>query len=119
MISQTSDLIRLGLGGDIVIILVPGGPFLIIGSVLPVLPMRAATPAGHDQNSFPIGQVEKVVWLQLALQPNRIQVHVFDISKFVFQSFRSESQKDIGGPAAASNKHISAIDLKDPVILII
>ncbi len=46
---------------------------------IPVLPVIAAAPARHDQNSHPICQVEHLVAAQLAFPANRVRMHVLHI----------------------------------------
>src|SRR3989442_510871 len=120
MISETSDLISLRPGGNLIVFLVPHRTSCIVaGSMFPMLPMRAAAPSCHDQNSLLIGKIEKIIRLQLALQPDRIQVHVFNVFKLGSESLRIEAQKHIGGPATAAHQHILTVNFKDTVLLIV
>src|SRR5262245_31311328 len=48
-------------------------------STRPTFPKIATAPTRHDENSFFIGEFEKFVTLDLALEPNCIQVHILNI----------------------------------------
>src|SRR5258707_295795 len=93
MISQAPNLICLGLGGYVIVLFIPNLAFLVIVPMLPVLPVRAAAPTGHDQNSVLVGEIEKVIWLKLSFQTNRIEVHVLDILKLCSQPVRHKTKK--------------------------
>src|SRR6266508_6915284 len=120
MVSETSNLIRLRLRGNLIIFFVPNRSlFVIVGSIFPVFPMRATAPPSHDENSHLVGKIEKVIRLKLSFEPNRIEVHVLDIGKLVFDSLPVEAQKHIRGPAAAANKNVLTVYFKDAMFFVV
>ena len=46
--------------------------------LIPVLPVIAAAPAEHDEDSLLVGEMEEFVGLHLAFEADGIEVHVAD-----------------------------------------
>src|SRR3970040_1203303 len=116
MISQSSYLVGLGLCRNRVVLFIPGWSFRIVWPILPVLPVRTATPSGHNQNSLLVSQFKEILRLQLPFQPDRIQVHIFHVLQLGSQSFGQVSQEHIRGPAAPPYKNVLAVDLEYAVV---
>src|SRR3982074_2042213 len=70
-----------------------------------MLPVVAAAPACEDQNAVAVSDVEELVRIQLSFQANRIQVHVANVAKLIFQTLRGFAQHHVWRPAGASNEH--------------
>ena len=54
----------------------------------PSFPEIAAAPTRHYQDALPVCQIEELLGLQLALQPDRVQSHVEDVSELVLEPLR-------------------------------
>src|SRR3981081_1023335 len=81
--------------------------------------MVATTPACEDKNAVAVGHVEEFVSIQLAFQPNGIQVHVAYVAKLVFQTLRRFEQHHVGRPAGASNENAFSVHLEKKGILLV
>src|SRR5262249_31977702 len=81
--------------------------------LVPVLPVIAAAPAGHDQNPITIREIEELVRLQLTFEANRIQTKVADVPKLVLDTLAIDTQKHVGRPAAAANQDFAVIDMEE------
>ena len=77
MTAQTVNLIAQGLQCDFVILRLPARP---------ALPEVAAAPAGHDQNALVVCEIEELLRFEFALEADRVQSHVADITEFVVQA---------------------------------
>ena len=103
MAAQAVDLVAQGLLGDFKILRLPARP---------ALPEIAAAPSGHDQNSLAVGEIEEFLGLEFAFETDGIQSHVADVAEFVVQALRVLAQHQVGGPAAAANQNVLAVDVK-------
>ena len=79
MVSKPQQLIAQRGGTRGVVLRVP---------LVPQFPLIAAAPSGHDENAFAIGEVVKVVGLELALRPDGVQTHFLDVAEFGFETRR-------------------------------
>src|SRR5580704_12963856 len=103
MAAQAVDLIAKGLLGDFKILRLPAGP---------ALPEIAAAPAGHDQDSIVIGDVEEFLSFELAFEADGVQSHVADVAEFVVQALGVFAHHHVWGPAAAADQDVLAIDVE-------
>ena len=107
MAAQAVNLVAQRLLGDGEILRLP---------VRPVLPVIAAAPAGDEQNSALVGQVEKFLGFQLAFEADGVQSHVLHVAELVAQPLRVFAQHHVGRPAAAADQDVLAIDGKQPPV---
>src|SRR5262249_8400288 len=77
--------------------------------LVPRFPKIATAPTRHDENSFFIGEFEEFVTLDLALESNRVQVHILNILEFCPKPFRVPAQHHVWGPSAAADQDWLAI----------
>ncbi len=103
MAAQAVDLVAQRLFRDGEILRLP---------VRPVLPVIATAPAGDEQNSALVGQVEKFLGFQLAFEADGVQPHVLHIAELVAQALRVFAQHHVGRPAAAADQDVFAVDRK-------
>jgi hypothetical protein len=103
MAAQAVDLIAQGLLGDFKIFRLPARP---------ALPEIATAPSGHHEDALVVGDVEKLLRLEFALEPDGIQSHVFHVAEFVAQALGGFAKHHVGSPAAAADENIFAVDMK-------
>ena len=60
-----------------------------------------------------VGEVEKLLGLKFAFEPDRVQPHIFYIAEFVVQTLRVFAQHHVRSPAATANQNVLAIDLEN------
>src|SRR5208282_2204860 len=75
----------------------------------PMLPVVATAPACNHEDSLAIGFLEKVVGLEFAFQPDRIEPHVLHISELVVNVIGVVSQHHVRRVAAAANQNLLAV----------
>jgi hypothetical protein len=86
--------------------------------IFPVLPLVAATPTEHDENSLLVGELEKIIRFQLAFEANGVQVHIAHQAKFVAQALRLLTHQHVLRPPCAADKNRLAIDVKESIALV-
>ena len=110
MIADAPDLIAQRLGGDVVIVVLP---------LAPALPVVAAAPAGDDHDALAIAHLQERPALGLALEPDRIQVHVLHVTDLRGLALGGRAQEHVGRPTAAADEDRPAVDLEDAIALVV
>ena len=59
-----------------------------------------------------VGEVEKFLGFELAFEADGVESHVADVAEFVVQALRIFAQHQVGGPTAAANQNILAVDVE-------
>ena len=103
MAAQAVNLVAQRLFGDFKVGRLPARP---------ALPEIAAAPSRHHQDSLAIGEVKELGCFQLAFEADGVQTHVRDVAKLVFEALRVFAEHQVGGPAAAANQDVFAVDVK-------
>ena len=106
--AQPVQLITLRLGGDDPVLRFPP---------VPLLPVVAAAPAGHDQDAVAVGEIEEVVVLQLALQPDGVEAHVQHVAELVLLPAAVDPHHHVRGPAAPADQDVLAVDAEDQALV--
>src|SRR5581483_2478879 len=73
-------------------------------------PLVAALPAGQDHDAVTIGEVVKLLVLQLALTANGVESKVADITELGLHSLGIIAQEHVRRPARAANEDRLAVD---------
>src|SRR5258708_18570727 len=110
MASQAVDLIAQSLCRDAVVLL---RPFRIM------FPVITAAPACEDEDAVAVCQVEEFVSIQLAFLANRIQIHVANVAKLIFQTLRGLAQHHVRRPASASNEKPFPVHFEKKGVLLV
>src|SRR5437868_2766266 len=100
MSPQATDLIAQRCRCDRVLLRPPLRPFL---------PGAAAHPTRHHEDAKTICLVPEAIVLVIALQPQRIEVHVERITDLRILSLGLRAEERIGRPAPAANENASAV----------
>src|ERR1700722_19723048 len=103
MAAQAINLIAQRLFGDFIVRRLP---------FRPAFPEIAAAPAGHHENSFAVGEIEKLLRLDFAFEADGVEAHVADVPEFVMESLRILAQHHVGGPTAAANENVFSVDVE-------
>src|ERR1039458_781940 len=103
MAAQTVDLIAERLLRDFKILRLPARP---------ALPEIATAPSGHDQDSFVVGEVEEFLSFELAFKTDGVEAHISHVAEFIVQALRIFAKHQVGGPAAAANQDVLAVDVE-------
>src|SRR5260370_38611429 len=82
---------------------------------IPLLPDVAATPAGHDQDAFLIGEVEAIIGFHLSFETNGVQMEMLDVAEFIAQALRSLPPEHVGRPAAAADQQRASVAADEAV----
>ena len=61
-------------------------PVVLGVPLVPFLPLVAAAPAGHQQDSVTVGRLVERLALQLAFQADRVEPHLLDVAHLRFES---------------------------------
>ena len=77
-----------------------------------MFPEVAAAPAGHDQNSLVVGEIEEFLGFELAFEADRVEPHIAHVTKFVVQTLRVLAEHQVWSPAAAADEDVFAVHLK-------
>src|SRR5260370_21836013 len=85
---------------------------------IPLLPDVAATPAGHDQDAFLIGEVEDSIGFHLAFETNGVQMEMLDVAEFIAQALRGLPPEHVGRPAAAADQQRASVDAEEAVLFV-
>src|SRR5260370_21458518 len=85
---------------------------------IPLLPDVAATPAGHDQDAFLIGEVEAIIGFHLSFETNGVQMEMLDVAEFIAQALRSLPPEHVGRPAAAADQQRASVDVEEAVLFV-
>ena len=92
---------------------------ILLGPLVPQLPLIAAAPAGHDENALAIREIVERVVFELALGTNGVQPHFLDVPEFGFEPFgRLRPQQHVGGPPAAANEDWFSVDAEKTMAFI-
>src|SRR3984885_13705437 len=78
----------------------------------PALPVIATAPSGHDQDSLMVGEVKEFLSFELAFKTNRVQSHIADVAELVVQALRVFAEHQVGGPAAATDQDVLAVNME-------
>src|SRR6185312_4268955 len=84
-----------------------------------MLPVIAATPPSHDENPITVGEVEKLIGLQLPFEANLVQPQIANVAEFVFHAFGVDAEKHVGRPSAAANQNVLVIDMEEFIAVLI
>src|SRR5260370_425258 len=95
MASEAVDLIAQSLCRDAVVLL---RPFRIM------FPVITAAPACEDEDAVAVCQVEEFVSIQRAFLANRIQIHVANRAKLIFQTLSGLAHHHVRRPAIGSSE---------------
>src|SRR5262249_22099649 len=77
-----------------------------------------AAPSGHYQHSHAVGQIEKMIVFNLALQADGVQIHVQGVTHLLLHALVAAVQQHVKGPAAAANHNLFSIDFEQTVALL-
>ena len=108
MRSQARDLRALGSRGDFDVALLPIRPFL---------PVVAAGPSGHDQNSLLIGKIEECVRLRGAFEADGVEIQVAKVGELRFQALGRFAQEHVRRPPAATDQDALSVHAKQKMAL--
>jgi hypothetical protein len=70
-----------------------------------MLPMVAATPPQHHQDALFICEAKEILRLELALQPDGVEIHVANHADLVAQATFICAQQHVLRPAGAANQN--------------
>ncbi len=90
--------------GDLQIFRSPGGPFL---------PVIAAAPAEHDENSLLVGEVEEVFGLELAFEADGVEVHVAHHAELIAQPVAIGAEQHVLRPSGAADEDRLAVHAEE------
>src|SRR2546430_14308362 len=77
-----------------------------------MLPMIAATPAGHDENAIAVRQVEELIGLELAFEANGIESQITNVTQLVLDTLVIDAQEHVGRPTPAPDQNIAMVNVK-------
>src|SRR5689334_3268154 len=86
--------------------------------LIPVLPLIAAAPAKHHQDSLFIRETKEAIRLQLSFKPDGVQMHIFDQPELLLQPSAILTQQHILRPSCASNENGFAVHFEESEPLI-
>ena len=90
---------------------------ILVVPFLPLFPVAAAGPARHDKDPLLVGEIEEVIAHDLAFQPHRVQVHVFDVLQLLFFSERRLAKQHVWRVPGAANENSLSVDTEDAMRL--
>jgi hypothetical protein len=72
----------------------------------------AAAPAGDDQDSLPVADVVELVALELALQPDSVHVHLFNVPDLGLETLNVFAQHHVRAPSRSPDQDVLSVDLE-------
>jgi len=109
VVPQAQHLVVQGRGGD---------GQIGWGPVLPVLPVVAAAPAEHHEDTLLVGEVKELLGFKFAFQANGVEVHLADELELLAQAFGVGAQQHVLRPAGAADEDAFAVDAEESAAVV-
>src|SRR5437868_1463242 len=76
----------------------------------PFLPNIATAPARHHQDAHLIGEIEELVSLYLAFQPDHVEMKIAYVVELIAQTFRALPHEHVRRPPAPADEYHAPVD---------